>query len=142
MSASEAKSPSIGEIEESLSTRMQELTRDLESLGARFNPQSLKSQATQVKDKGLAQAKARSEQLRGEVNTRLQARRDSLGESAELPTEAEEAAETSIVEQTKDRASLLLNDARDGDPTSLAILAGAAGALVAVTTLLIVKAVK
>ena len=117
----------VEEIEAQLAERRRTLSRDLEDLGFRLAPTSLKAQARQAAD----EAKVRVRAGLAELKERAQDAADELGSSGQAGAAS-----------PADRARRLLDDAADGDPRSLAIVTGAALALAGLSLYAVVKALR
>ncbi|MDY3677833.1 MAG: hypothetical protein SO046_01245 [Actinomyces urogenitalis] len=128
----------VEEIEAQLAERRRKLSHDLEDLGFRLAPTSLKAQVRQAADEakvrvraGLAELKVRAQDAADAARDKAEDAVDELGSSGQ-PGAASPA----------DRARRLLDDAADGDPRSLAIVTGAALALAGLSLYAVVKALR
>ena len=128
----------VEEIEAQLAERRRTLSRDLEDLGFRLAPTSLKAQARQAADEaqvrvraGLAELKERAQDAADTARDKAEDAVDELGSSGQAGAAS-----------PADRARRLLDDAADGDPRSLAIVTGAALALAGLSLYAVVKALR
>lgn len=167
-STEEDKKPTVEELETTLAARRTALATDLERLGARMAPPALKAQAAEASQQVASQARDRIQALRQDVTTRVRslvssddgaAGGQAAGAAAAaygivpehpataadlggLRTEVGTVFEPSTARHLQARVSRLLDDARDGDPTSLAIITGAALALAGISVAAVVAAVR
>lgn len=124
------------EIEAELVARRAQLAADIEQLTQRVAPEVLQAQAkaisNQAQESFRAAASEASEHARGVV--------ESLREHAANGTLGELAADT--VRSCKESAQRLLDDAREGDPRSLAVVTSAAVCLVSLSFYALGKAMR
>lgn len=149
------------EIEAVLSDRRATLLHDVEALSARLAPEALeasaRAEARALADAAKASARARVEELRERANVgvaRLRARVGLGGQDDPLVHEEDEYSDYGSYEDyderparfspavVRDRVARLFADARDGDPTSLAIVTGAALVLTGAGVVAAVRAVR
>ena len=144
-----AKSPEA--IESALAAQRAQLIGDVEALSARLAPQALTSMARRS-----AQATAAEWRSRASVGTaRLKARvglvkDDPLVGSADSAASVDAAGSrgapgagvTGLPAAVGSRLSRLIDDARDGDPASLAIVTGTIVVLAGCSVVAVVKAVR
>lgn len=160
----EKTTASVEEIEAALATRRAALTEDLEVLGTRLAPAALRNQATQAGQDALHQARSQVEELRGNLTDRVHSLLTRDGHTAvpalagaygivpgQVPagrdlggrrTQVGTVFEPSPLRRVQERLQRLVDDARDGDPTSLAVVTGAVLALAGLSAVAVVKAVR
>lgn len=157
-----APAPTIEEMEAALIARRERLAVDMEVLGTRLAPEALKTQA-----KDTARATAAWTRTTARIvadRTRTAARdaadraRDSARSAVDRAGAAARATAADAGRSVKSviaglrpgseepgpaqRLARLLDDARDGDPRSLAVVTGAAMALAGLSVAALVKAVR
>ncbi|WP_172191620.1 DUF3618 domain-containing protein [Actinomyces faecalis] len=129
---------SVEQIQAELAERRGRLTHDLEDLGFRLAPTSLKIQARHAADEAKVRVRAGLADLRDRAQDAADAARDRAEDVVdELSTPGEPLAAGPA-----DHARRLLDDAADGDPRSLAIVTGAALALAGLSLYAVVKALR
>ncbi|MGK2349715.1 DUF3618 domain-containing protein [Actinomyces sp. W5033] len=125
-------------IEAELAARRAHLTADLTALGARLAPQSLKAQATASAREAVAQARAGMASALAASRPTTCAQAGAAGAAGDDEGSGCCAPAPSVL----DRVHRLFDDARDGEPTSLGIVTGAALVLAGVSVLAVVKALR
>lgn len=138
--SSASTTPSVADLEKELNDRRNSLTRDLEDLGERLSPTSLKTQARHVaeeaKDKlraRVSDAKQRAQELADEARDKAEDARTKAHDAVDSLADSAEPASVS------DRIHDLLDDAADRDPRALAIVTGVAVALAGVAIFVMTK---
>lgn len=128
----------VEEIEARQAERRRRLSHDLEDLGFRLAPTSLKTQARHVADEAKVRVRAGLTELRDRAQDAADAAREKAEDLVDDLGPADQAGAASPA----DRARRLLDDAADGDPRSLAIVTGAALALAGLSLYAVVKALR
>lgn len=157
-----APAPTIEEMEAALIARRERLAVDMEVLGTRLAPEALK---TQARDTARATAAWTRTTARIVADRARTAARDAADRAKDSARSAADRAGAAARDAAADagrsvksviaglrpgseepgpaqRLARLLDDARDGDPRSLAIVTGAAMALAGLSVAALVKAVR
>ncbi|WP_051285939.1 hypothetical protein [Actinomyces dentalis] len=157
-----APAPTIEEMEAALIARRERLAVDMEVLGTRLAPEALK---TQAKDTARATAAWTRTTARIVADRARTAARDAADRARDSARSAVDRAGAAARDAAADagrsvksviaglrpgseepgpaqRLARLLDDARDGDPRSLAVVTGAAMALAGLSVAALVKAVR
>ena len=146
-----APAPTIEEMEAALVARRERLAVDMEVLGTRLAPEALK---TQARDTARATAAWTRTTARIVADRARTAARDAADRARVAARDAAADAGRSIKSAIAglrpgsgrpgpaQHLTRLLNDARDGDPRSLAIVTGAAMTLTGLSAVALVKAVR
>lgn len=135
-----APAPTIEEMEAALIARRERLAVDMEVLGTRLAPEALKTQAKDTARTTAAWTRTAARIVADRAKTAARDAAADAGRSvksviAGLRPGSEEPGPAQ-------RLARLLDDARDGDPSSLAIVTGAAMALAGLSGVALVKAVR
>lgn len=135
-----APAPTIEEMEAALVARRERLAVDMEVLGTRLAPEALKTQARDTARTTAAWTRSTARIVADRTKTAARDAAADAGRSiksviAGLRPGSEEPSPAQ-------RLARLLDDARDGDPSSLAIVTGAAMALAGLSGVALVKAVR
>ena len=135
-----APAPTIEEMEAALIARRERLAVDMEVLGTRLAPEALKTQARDTARTTAAWTRSTARIVADRAKTAARDAAADAGRSiksviAGLRPGSEEPGPAQ-------RLARLLDDARDGDPSSLAIVTGAAMALAGLSGVALVKAVR
>ena len=135
-----APAPTIEEMEAALIARRERLAVDMEVLGTRLAPEALKTQARDTARTTAAWARTAARIVADRTKTAARDAAADAGRSvksviAGLRPGSEEPGPAQ-------RLARLLDDARDGDPRSLAVVTGAAMALAGLSGVALVKAVR
>lgn len=135
-----APAPTIEEMEAALVARRERLAVDMEVLGTRLAPEALKTQAKDTARTTAAWTRTAARIVADRAKTAARDAAADAGRSiksviAGLRPGSEEPSPAQ-------RLARLLDDARDGDPSSLAIVTGAAMALAGLSGVALVKAVR
>lgn len=157
-----APAPTIEEMEAALIARRERLAVDMEVLGTRLAPEALK---TQARDTARATAAWTRTTARIVADRARTAARDAADRAKDSARSAADRAGAAARDAAADagrsiksviaglrpgseepgpaqRLARLLDDARDGDPRSLAVVTGAAMALAGLSVAALVKAVR
>lgn len=157
-----APAPTIEEMEAALIARRERLAVDMEVLGTRLAPEALK---TQAKDTARATAAWTRTTARIVADRARTAARDAADRARDSARSAVDRAGAAARDAAADagrsvksviaglrpgseepgpaqRLARLLDDARDGDPRSLAVVTGAAMALAGLSVAALVKAAR
>ena len=157
-----APAPTIEEMEAALIARRERLAVDMEVLGTRLAPEALK---TQARDTARATAAWTRTTARSVADRARTAARDAADRARDSARSAVDRAGAAARDAAADagrsvksviaglrpgseepgpaqRLARLLDDARDGDPRSLAVVTGAAMALAGLSVAALVKAVR
>ena len=135
-----APAPTIEEMEAALIARRERLAVDMEVLGTRLAPEALKTQAKDTARTTAAWTRTTARIVADRAKTAARDAAADAGRSvksviAGLRPGSEEPGPAQ-------RLARLLDDARDGDPRSLAVVTGAAMALAGLSVAALVKAVR
>ena len=157
-----APAPTIEEMEAALIARRERLAVDMEVLGTRLAPEALKTQARDtarataawtrttariVADRARAAARDAADRARDSARSAV----DRAGAAARDAAADAGRSVKSVIAGLRpgseepgpaQRLARLLDDARDGDPRSLAVVTGAAMALAGLSVAALVKAVR
>lgn len=146
-----APAPTIEEMEAALVARRERLAVDMEVLGTCLTPEALKARARDTARDAADRAK---DSARSAAALTGAAARDAADRAKTAARDAAADAGRSIKSAIAglrpgsgrpgpaQHLTRLLNDARDGDPRSLAIVTGAAMALAGLSVVALVKAVR
>ena len=157
-----APAPTIEEMEAALVARRERLAVDMEVLGTCLAPEALKARARDTARDAADRAK---DSARSAAALTGAAARDAADRAKTAARDAADRAKTAARDAAADAGrsiksaiaglrpgsgrpgpaqhlTRLLNDARDGDPRSLAIVTGAAMALAGLSVVALVKAVR
>ena len=157
-----APAPTIEEMEAALVARRERLAVDMEVLGTCLAPEALKARARdtardaadRAKDSARSAAALTGAAARDAADRAKTAARDAADRARVAARDAAADAGRSIKSAIAglrpgsgrpgpaQHLTRLLNDARDGDPRSLAIVTGAAMALAGLSVVALVKAVR
>lgn len=157
-----APAPTIEEMEAALVARRERLAVDMEVLGTRLAPEALKTQAKDTARTTAAWTRTAARIVADRAKTAARDAADRAKDSARSAADRAGAAARdaaadagrsikSVIAGLRpgseepspaQRLARLLNDARDGDPRSLAIVTGAAMALAGLSVAALVKAVR
>ena len=157
-----APAPTIEEMEAALVARRERLAVDMEVLGTCLAPEALKARARdtardaadRAKDSARSAAALTGAAARDAADRAKTATRDAADRARVAARDAAADAGRSIKSAIAglrpgsgrpgpaQHLTRLLNDARDGDPRSLAIVTGAAMALAGLSVVALVKAVR
>ena len=135
-----APAPTIEEMEAALIARRERLAVDMEVLGTRLAPEALK---TQARDTARATAAWTRTTARIVADRARTAARDAAADAGRSVKSVIAGLRPGSEEPgPAQRLARLLDDARDGDPRSLAVVTGAAMALAGLSVAALVKAVR
>ena len=157
-----APAPTIEEMEATLIARRERLAVDMEVLGTRLAPEALKTQARDTARTTAAWARTTARTVADRTKTAARDAADRAKDSARNAVDRAGAAARdaaadagrsvkSVIAGLRpgseepgpaQRLARLLDDARDGDPRSLAVVTGAALALAGLSVAALVKAVR
>lgn len=157
-----APAPTIEEMEAALVARRERLAVDMEVLGTRLAPEALKTQARDTARTTAAWARTTARTVADRTKTAARDAADRAKDSARSAVDRAGAAARdaaadagrsvkSVIAGLRpgseepgpaQRLARLLDDARDGDPRSLAVVTGAAMALAGLSVAALVKAVR
>ena len=157
-----APAPTIEEMEAALIARRERLAVDMEVLGTRLAPEALKTQARDTARTTAAWARTTARTVADRTKTAARTTADRAKDSARSAVDRAGAAARdaaadagrsvkSVIAGLRpgseepgpaQRLARLLDDARDGDPRSLAVVTGAAMALAGLSVAALVKAVR
>ena len=157
-----APAPTIEEMEAALVARRERLAVDMEVLGTRLAPEALKTQARDTARTTAAWARTTARTVADRTKTAARDAADRAKDSARNAVDRAGAAARdaaadagrsvkSVIAGLRpgseepgpaQRLARLLDDARDGDPRSLAVVTGAAMALAGLSVAALVKAVR
>ena len=157
-----APAPTIEEMEAALIARRERLAVDMEVLGTRLAPEALKTQARDTARATAAWARTTARTVADRTKTAARDAADRARDSARSAVDRAGAAARdaaadagrsvkSVIAGLRpgseepgpaQRLARLLDDARDGDPRSLAVVTGAAMALAGLSVAALVKAVR
>ena len=157
-----APAPTIEEMEAALIARRERLAVDMEVLGTRLAPEALKTQAKDTARTTAAWTRTTARIVADRARTAARDAADRARDSARSAVDRAGAAARdaaadagrsvkSVIAGLRpgseepgpaQRLARLLDDARDGDPRSLAVVTGAAMALAGLSVAALVKAVR
>ena len=157
-----APAPTIEEMEAALVARRERLAVDMEVLGTRLAPEALKTQARDTARTTAAWTRTAARIVADRTKTAARDAADRAKDSARSAVDRAGAAARdaaadagrsvkSVIAGLRpgseepgpaQRLARLLDDARDGDPRSLAVVTGAAMALAGLSVAALVKAVR
>lgn len=157
-----APAPTIEEMEAALIARRERLAVDMEVLGTRLAPEALKTQARDTARATAAWTRTTARIVADRARTAARDAADRAKDSARSAVDRAGAAARdaaadagrsvkSVIAGLRpgseepgpaQRLARLLDDARDGDPRSLAVVTGAAMALAGLSVAALVKAVR
>ena len=157
-----APAPTIEEMEAALVARRERLAVDMEVLGTRLAPEALKTQARDtarataawtrttariVADRARTAARDAADRARDSARSAVDragaAARDAAADAGRSVKSVIAGLRPGSEEPSPaQRLARLLDDARDGDPRSLAVVTGAAMALAGLSVAALVKAVR
>ena len=157
-----APAPTIEEMEAALIARRERLAVDMEVLGTRLAPEALKTQARDTARTTAAWTRSTARIVADRAKTAARDAADRAKDSARSAADRAGAAARdaaadagrsikSVIAGLRpgseepspaQRLARLLDDARDGDPRSLAVVTGAAMALAGLSVAALVKAVR
>ena len=157
-----APAPTIEEMEAALIARRERLAVDMEVLGTRLAPEALKTQARDTARTTAAWTRTTARIVADRARTAARDAADRARDSARSAVDRAGAAARdaaadagrsvkSVIAGLRpgseepgpaQRLARLLDDARDGDPRSLAIVTGAAMTLTGLSAVALVKAVR
>ena len=157
-----APAPTIEEMEAALIARRERLAVDMEVLGTRLAPEALKTQAKDTVRTTAAWTRTAARIVADRAKTAARDAADRAKDSARSAADRAGAAARdaaadagrsikSVIAGLRpgseepgpaQRLARLLDDARDGDPRSLAIVTGAAMTLTGLSAVALVKAVR
>ena len=157
-----APAPTIEEMEAALVARRERLAVDMEVLGTRLAPEALKTQARDTARTTAAWARTTARTVADRTKTAARDAADRAKDSARSAVDRAGAAARDAAADAgrsvksviaglhpgseepgpAQRLARLLDDARDGDPRSLAIVTGAAMTLTGLSAVALVKAVR
>ena len=157
-----APAPTIEEMEAALVARRERLAVDMEVLGTRLAPEALKTQARDTARTTAAWARTTARTVADRTKTAARDAADRAKDSARSAADRAGAAARDAAADAgrsvksviaglhpgseepgpAQRLARLLDDARDGDPRSLAVVTGAAMALAGLSVAALVKAVR
>lgn len=157
-----APAPTIEEMEAALVARRERLAVDMEVLGTRLAPEALKTQAKDTARTTAAWTRSTARIVADRAKTAARDAADRAKDSARSAADRAGAAARdaaadagrsvkSVIAGLRpgseepgpaQRLARLLDDARDGDPRSLAVVTGAAMALAGLSVAALVKAVR
>lgn len=157
-----APAPTIEEMEAALVARRERLAVDMEVLGTRLAPEALKTQARDTARATAAWTRTTARIVADRARTAARDAADRARDSARSAVDRAGAAARdaaadagrsvkSVIAGLRpgseepgpaQRLARLLDDARDGDPRSLAVVTGAAMALAGLSVAALVKAVR
>ena len=157
-----APAPTIEEMEAALIARRERLAVDMEVLGTRLAPEALKTQARDTARATAAWTRTTAPIVADRARTAARDAADRARDSARSAVDRAGAAARdaaadagrsvkSVIAGLRpgseepgpaQRLARLLDDARDGDPRSLAVVTGAAMALAGLSVAALVKAVR
>lgn len=157
-----APAPTIEEMEAALIARRERLAVDMEVLGTRLAPEALKTQARDTARTTAAWTRSTARIVADRTKTAARDAADRARDSARSAVDRAGAAARdaaadagrsvkSVIAGLRpgseepgpaQRLARLLDDARDGDPRSLAVVTGAAMALAGLSVAALVKAVR
>lgn len=157
-----APAPTIEEMEAALIARRERLAVDMEVLGTRLAPEALKTQAKDtarttaawtrttariVADRARTAARDAADRARDSARSAVDragaAARDAAADAGRSVKSVIAGLRPGSEEPSPaQRLARLLDDARDGDPRSLAVVTGAAMALAGLSVAALVKAVR
>ena len=135
-----APAPTIEEMEAALVARRERLAVDMEVLGTCLAPEALKARARDTARDAADRAK---DSARSAVDRAGAAARDAAADAGRSVKSVIAGLRPGSEEPgPAQRLARLLDDARDGDPRSLAIVTGAAMTLTGLSAVALVKAVR
>ena len=146
-----APAPTIEEMEAALVARRERLAVDMEVLGTCLAPEALKARARdtardaadRAKDSARSAAALTGAAARDAADRARVAARDAAADAGRSVKSVIAGLRPGSEEPgPAQRLARLLDDARDGDPRSLAIVTGAAMALAGLSVVALVKAVR
>ena len=135
-----APAPTIEEMEAALVARRERLAVDMEVLGTCLAPEALKARARDTARDAADRAK---DSARSAADRAGAAARDAAADASRSVKSVIAGLRPGSEEPgPAQRLARLLDDARDGDPRSLAVVTGAAMALAGLSVAALVKAVR
>ena len=146
-----APAPTIEEMEAALIARRERLAVDMEVLGTRLAPEALKTQARDTARATAAWTRTTARIVADRARDSARSAVDRAGAAARDAAADAGRSVKSVIAGLRpgseepgpaQRLARLLDDARDGDPRSLAIVTGAAMALAGLSVVALVKAVR
>ena len=146
-----APAPTIEEMEAALVARRERLAVDMEVLGTRLAPEALKTQARDTARATAAWTRTTARIVADRARDSARSAVDRAGAAARDAAADAGRSVKSVIAGLRpgseepgpaQRLARLLDDARDGDPRSLAIVTGAAMALAGLSVVALVKAVR
>ena len=146
-----APAPTIEEMEAALIARRERLAVDMEVLGTRLAPEALKTQARDTARATAAWTRTTARIVADRARDSARSAVDRAGAAArDAAADAGRSVKSVIAglhpgseePGPAQRLARLLDDARDGDPRSLAVVTGAAMALAGLSVAALVKAVR
>ena len=135
-----APAPTIEEMEAALVARRERLAVDMEVLGTCLAPEALKARARDTARDAADRAKTAARDAADRA--RVAARDAAADAGRSIKSAIAGLRPGSGRPGPAQHLTRLLNDARDGDPRSLAIVTGAAMALAGLSVVALVKAVR
>ena len=146
-----APAPTIEEMEAALIARRERLAVDMEVLGTRLAPEALKTQARDTARATAAWTRTTARIVADRARDSARSAVDRAGAAARDAAADAGRSVKSVIAGLRpgseepgpaQRLARLLDDARDGDPRSLAVVTGAAMALAGLSVAALVKAVR
>lgn len=146
-----APAPTIEEMEAALIARRERLAVDMEVLGTRLAPEALKTQARDTARATAAWTRTTARIVADRARDSARSAVDRAGAAARDAAVDAGRSVKSVIAGLRpgseepgpaQRLARLLDDARDGDPRSLAVVTGAAMALAGLSVAALVKAVR
>lgn len=146
-----APAPTIEEMEAALIARRERLAVDMEVLGTRLAPEALKTQAKDTARTTAAWTRTTARIVADRARDSARSAVDRAGAAARDAAADAGRSVKSVIAGLRpgseepgpaQRLARLLDDARDGDPRSLAVVTGAAMALAGLSVAALVKAVR
>ena len=146
-----APAPTIEEMEAALIARRERLAVDMEVLGTRLAPEALKTQARDTARATAAWTRTTARIVADRARDSARSAVDRAGAAARDAAADASRSVKSVIAGLRpgseepgpaQRLARLLDDARDGDPRSLAVVTGAAMALAGLSVAALVKAVR
>ena len=146
-----APAPTIEEMEAALVARRERLAVDMEVLGTRLAPEALKTQARDTARATAAWTRTTARIVADRARDSARSAVDRAGAAARDAAADAGRSVKSVIAGLRpgseepgpaQRLARLLDDARDGDPRSLAVVTGAAMALAGLSVAALVKAVR
>ena len=146
-----APAPTIEEMEAALIARRERLAVDMEVLGTCLAPEALKARARDTARDAADRAKTAARDAADRARDSARSAVDRAGAAARDAAADASRSVKSVIAGLRpgseepgpaQRLARLLDDARDGDPRSLAVVTGAAMALAGLSVAALVKAVR